>query len=323
MSARYRAEFDRSLDPPLARPMGPLSRVVSWDSPVDLRRSTAGLQRGPGDPAHQCVGDDIWRTTRMPDGPATVRLRQTGPCEVQTMAWGPGASDVLDRADSWLPESTFALPEGAHRNISDAHRRFPGLRIPATARVGEALMPAIVEQKVLGVDASRSWRQLLIRFGSPAPGPTPWPLHVVPSAAEWAAIASWDWHLAGVDPQRYRTAQAAARSNDRLDEIAATGDLRAVYRALRSIPGVGAWTAAEVGGRALGDADAVPWGDYHLANLVGVGLTGERVTDEEVPALLEPYRPHRGLVLRLLQLSPHVRVERRGPRNSRVDHRRL
>ncbi len=89
-----------------------------------------------------------------------------------------------------------------------------------------------------------------------------------------------------------------------------------------SIPGVGAWTAAEVGARALGDADAVPWGDYHLANLVGVGLTGDRVTHDEVPDLLERYRPHRGHVVRLLQLSPLVHVERRGPRNSRVDHRR-
>lgn len=300
-----------------------LSRVVSWDSPVDLRRSIATLQRGPGDPAHQRAGDDIWRTTRMPAGPTTVRLRQTGPHEIQTTAWGPGASDVLDRARSWLPESTFVLPEDAHHHVADAHRRFPGLRTPATGQVGEALMPAVLEQKVLGVDAFRSWRQLLIRFGSPAPGPTPVPMRVVPTAEEWAAIASWDWHLAGVDPQRYRTAQRAARASDRLDQLAATGDLPAVYRGLRSIPGVGAWTAAEVGGRALGDADAAPWGDYHLANLVGVGLTAERVTLEKVPALLEPYRPHRGLVVRLLQLSPHVRVERRGPRNSRVDHRRL
>ncbi len=87
----------------------------------------------------------------------------------------------------------------------------------ATGRVGEALIPAIIEQKVLGADAFAAWRRLLIRFGEPAPGPTPLPLRVVPTADQWAAIASWDWHLAGVDPQRYRTAQAAARVVDRLD----------------------------------------------------------------------------------------------------------
>lgn len=270
----------------------------------------------------QRVGDDIWRTTRMPTGPTTIRLRQIAPRDVDARAWGPGAIEVLDRLESWLPDNTFAVPDNAHPHVIDSHRRFPGLRTMAMGRVCEALIPAIIEQKVLGVDAFASWRRLLTRFGSPAPGPTPLPMHVVPTAQEWAAIASWDWHLAGVDPQRYRTAQAAARAGDRLDALAATGDVPAVYRALRSIPGVGAWTAAEVGGRALGDADAVAWGDYHLANLVGVALTGDRVTHDEVPALLEPYRPHRGYVVRLLQLSPFVHVERRGPRNSRVDHSR-
>ncbi len=260
----------------------------------------------------------------MPSGPATLRLRQIGAHAVDAQAWGPGGQEVLEQLDSWFPHSPFVLPHGAHPHVSDAHRRYPGLRTPATGRMGEALIPAILEQKVLGVDAFRSWRQLLGRFGTPAPGPTPLPMRVVPTAEQWAAIASWDWHRAGVDPQRYRTAQAAARVMDRLDQLAATHhDLEPIYRALRSIPGVGAWTAAEVGGRALGDADAVSWGDYHLANLVGVGLTGERVTADDVPARLERYRPHRGHVVRLLQLSPLVRVERRGPKNSRVDHRRL
>lgn len=297
-------------------------RTLAWDSLVDLRRSLAPMQRGPGDPAQQQVGDDIWRTTLTPDGPATVRLRQTGPCEITVQAWGPGSAAVLDRTGDWFPESDFEPADRAHPNIVDAHRRFPGLRTLATGQVCEALIPAILEQKVLGVDAFGSWRQLLTRFGTPAPGPTPLPMQVAPTTNEWAAIASWDWHLAGVDPQRYRTAQAAARVADRIDSIAATGTTNEVYRALRSVRGVGAWTAAEVGCRALGDEDAVPWGDYHLANLVGVGLTGERVSAEDVPALLEPYSPHRGHVVRLLQFSPLVRVERHGPRNSRVDHRK-
>ncbi|MGA8852122.1 MAG: DNA-3-methyladenine glycosylase 2 family protein [Aeromicrobium sp.] len=299
-----------------------LARVVTWPSPVDLRRSLSPTRRGPGDPAFQLSGDDIWRTTRMATGPATLRLRQTDRLQVDVRAWGPGAREALDNFHATLPECTFEPPEGAHPAVSDAHRRFPGLRPVATGRVGEALIPAIIEQKVLGADAFAAWRRLLIRFGEPAPGPTPLPLRVVPTADQWAAIASWEWHLAGVDPQRYRTAQAAAHVLDRIEQVAAAGDRPATYRALRSIPGVGAWTAAEVGGRALGDPDAVPWGDYHLANLVGVGLTGDRVTHDEVPDLLEPYRPHRGHVVRLLQLSPLVHVERRGPRNSRVDHRR-
>ncbi|RYY45091.1 MAG: hypothetical protein EON53_11275 [Actinomycetales bacterium] len=55
---------------------------------------------------------------------------------------------------------------------------------------------------------------------------------------------------------------------------------------------------------------------------VGTALLGHRLEhDHEVAEVLEPFRPHRFLALRLMQLSPHVRVERHGARMSRVDHR--
>lgn len=300
---------------------GRLGTSVLLDRPTDLRRSIGHLRRGPGDPSHRLVGDDVWRTTLVASGPATVRLRQVAPDRLDAVAWGPGAEESLAGLPRWFADAPFDLPDAAHQHVADAHRRRPGLRTPATGRLMEALVPAILEQKVLGVDAFAAWRRLLQRFGSAAPGPTPVPMRVVPSNEQWAAIASWDWHAANVDPQRYRTVQAAARVGERLETVAARGDLAATYRALRSIPGVGAWTAAEVGIRTLGDPDAVSWGDYHLADLVGTALTGVRATDAEVPELLEPYRPHRGHVVRLLQMSPLVRTERRGPRNARVDHR--
>ena len=293
------------------------------DRLTDLRRSVGHLRRGPGDPSHHVRGDDVWRTMSSATGPATLRLRQVAPDRLDVEGWGPGAAEAVGGVDSWFVDAPFVLPHGAHPKIADAHRRLAGLRTPATGRLMEALVPAILEQKVLGVDAFAAWRRLLHRFGTAAPGPTPVAMRVVPSNESWAAIASWDWHGAGVDPQRYRTVQAAARVGDRLEAVGAEKDLAATYRALRSVPGIGAWTAAEVGIRALGDADAVSWGDYHLADLVGTALTGRRVTDTDVPDLLEPYRPHRGHVVRLLQMSPLVRPERRGPRNARVDHRRI
>ena len=51
-----------------------------------------------------------------------------------------------------------------------------------------------------------------------------------------------------------------------------------------------------------GDADAVAVGDYHLKNVVAWHMTGRpRGTDEEMMELLEPFRPHRGRVIRLLE----------------------
>lgn len=303
----------------------PSTRVVTFEQPVDVRRTLSTLRRGPGDPAFQVVGPEIWRTTLEPSGAVTIRLRQLDARSVRADAWGAGATEhlhhlprVLGKAD----DPTVFAPE--HPLVLDAHRRFPGLRTPCTGRVVEALIAAVIEQKVLGTDAFRSWRQLLTRHGSPAPGPAPARMRVVPDAAGWAALASWEWHAAGVDPQRYRTAQACARVGASLERLAAAGDLVATYRGLRSIRGVGAWTAAEVGSRALGDADAVPFGDYHLGRTVGTALAGRIVdTDAEVAELLEPFRPHRGRALRLLQLSPLTSVERRGARLPSVDHRRI
>ena len=73
----------------------------------------------------------------------------------------------------------------------------------------------------------------------------------------------------------------------------------------------------------MGDADAVPFGDYHVAHDVGSALLGRRIDDAEMAEVLEPWRGHRFRVVRLIQLSPFAHTERRGPRLSRVDHRRI
>ena len=66
--------------------------------------------------------------------------------------------------------------------------------------------------------------------------------------------------------------------------------------------------------QAAGDADAVPVGDWHLPGHVGNALAGEpRADDARMLELLEPFRPHRGRVLRLL-VSGVAAPPRRAPR---------
>ena len=110
-----------------------------------------------------------------------------------------------------------------------------------------------------------------------------------------------------------------AREAPRLQRLAAGaagpgGSPGPAYAALRAIPGIGPWTAAEVGARAFGDPDAVSVGDFHLPSLVAWALAGEaRATDERMLELLEPYRGQRGRVIRLLEASG-LRAPRYGPR---------
>jgi len=196
------------------------------------------------------------------------------------------------------------------------------VRVRATPRVLEALVPAIIEEKVVGVDALAAFGRLVRRLGEAAPGPAPEGMRVFPTAETWAAVPSWDWHRAGVGPERARTVQAAVRLAPSIERLGTDDPVR-VYRALRSVPGIGVWTAAEVGQRALGDPDAVSIGDYHLPAVVGVPLTGRPLPEDEVEAFLEPWRPHRWRVFRLLGLSPLAVAPRRGPRMSRIDYRSL
>ncbi|HXF57914.1 MAG TPA: DNA-3-methyladenine glycosylase 2 family protein, partial [Actinomycetota bacterium] len=105
----------------------------------------------------------------------------------------------------------------------------------------------------------------------------------------------------------------AARHARRLEDLVGRSREEA-YRRLLALPGVGPWTAAEVALVALGDADAVSLGDYHLPHAVAWALAGEpRGTDQRMLELLEPYTGHRGRVLRLIAAAG-IRPPRFGPR---------
>ena len=314
-----------SAAPAPPRPAEPAGLAASYrpSTPVDLVGTLAHLAHGRYDPTARRTADGaLWRTTLAASGPATCRLIQVGPLRVDARGWGPGAAEALDGLPDLLgarddPES-FDPRTAALR---DAHRRNAGLRIPRTGRVLEALIPAVLEQRVIARTATAAWRWLLDQHGAVAPGPAPVGMRVVPDGPGWLQVPSWDFHRAGVDPGRARTVRACARVADRLEETASMSAAEAA-RTLQLVPGVGPWTAAEVAQRALGDADAISVGDYHLAAAIGWALVGRRVDDPKMLALLEPWRPHRFRVVRLLELTGTARAPRRGPRLAVQDHRR-
>ena len=281
------------------------------------------LRRGPGDPCYQLDAGAIWKTTLMPTGPVTARLVTSASNVIDCEAWGSGAREFVDALPAWLgvhDDRTGFAP--AEPTIAAAYRRAPHLRLGRTDRVLEALVPAVLEQRVAGKDAFRAWRLLVTKYGAPAPGPAPARMRVPPPAEVWRKVPSWEFHLANVDPGRARTIVGCAQRADSLERLSARS-AEAARAALRTLPGIGEWTAAEVAQRAWGDADALSVGDYHLSNVVGSTLLGHRIDDAEMVELLEPLRPHRHRAVRLLEVSGLARNPRFGARMAIPDLRSI
>jgi 3-methyladenine DNA glycosylase/8-oxoguanine DNA glycosylase len=294
----------------------PVERVWRPSWPCATGTTLSVLRRGPGDPTYRVDADGtIWRGIRTPEGTATLRLRShpaTG--EVRATAWGAGARWAVDSVPAMLgadDDVTGFAP--THPVLADAHRRIPHWRVCRTGLVMEALVPAIIEQKVTGQEAFGGFRVLVHRYGERAPGAgAERGVWVQPSADTVRMIPSWEWLRMRIDPARSRAVVRAAQVAPSLERtVGQPAD--EVDRRLRSLPGIGVWTSAEVRFRAHGDADAVSFGDYHIAKNVGWALTGSEVDDDGMAELLEPYRPHRYRVQRLIELAGLHRP-RHGPR---------
>ncbi|MBC7760921.1 MAG: DNA-3-methyladenine glycosylase 2 family protein [Candidatus Saccharibacteria bacterium] len=301
----------------------PLSSSYSPPHPLDLAQTLRPLSRGTADPTMQWDASGVWRTLPTPLGAATLHLAsQRG--IVTATAWGDGAEWAI----AAVPELLGSDDDCAHFDVSqnaflhDSQRRNPGLGLLRTGLVLEMMVAAIFEQKVTGKEARRAWATLVRANGEPAPGPAPSGMRVFPSARAWRLIPSWEWHAAGVDPHRSRTAIAAASVAGGLERTLLLGRGGAeVAKKLRSVPGVGIWTAAETTQRAHGDADSVGVGDYHLPAVVGWALIGSPVDDDGMLELLAPWTGHRQRVMRLIEASGFAKP-RFGPRMTIQDHRR-
>jgi 3-methyladenine DNA glycosylase/8-oxoguanine DNA glycosylase len=292
-----------------------IARTVVFPGAGGFANVLAPLRRGRGDPCFRTAGDaTIWRTSLLNTGPVTARISRTGPAAAHCEAWGSGAAEFVELLPAMLgaddDASDFVPTEPT---VVAAHRKAPNLRLGRTGRVLEALIPAVIEQRVPGADAFRAWRLLVTKYGTPAPGPAPDGMRVPPSADAWRYIPSWEFHLANVDPGRAQTVVGCARRASSLERLVSVPPAQA-REALTSLPGVGVWTAAETAQRAFGDADALSVGDYHVSKMIGWTLLGHPVDDAGMLELLEPMRPHRHRVVRLLEVSGLAYEPRRGPR---------
>jgi 3-methyladenine DNA glycosylase/8-oxoguanine DNA glycosylase len=279
-------------------------------TPLDLATTLGPLAHGRGDRTIRLSRDAAALAFLTADGSASIELRLLSPAVLFARAWGDGATAALAAAAELVGERDRPDELVAHHDVvRELQRRHAGMRLPRTRRVFNALLPAILEQKVTGTEAFRSYAAIIRRYGEAAPGP----MHLIlpPAAETLAALPYHAFHPLGVERRRADVIRRAARRAAWL-EAASTPDEAA--QRMRSLPGVGAWTVAEVLRSAFGDPDAVSFGDYHIPSSVSWALAGEpRGDDARMLQLLEPYRGQRGRVQRLLEVG-RVSAPRRGAR---------
>lgn len=285
-----------------------------WPCPVAQVWST--WRRGAGDPTYRVdAAGRHWRGLLTPAGPATLRVApRLTDGSISASAWGDGASWTLDHLPAMLgadDDPAGFVPR--HDALARAWHAHPHWRVGRGGVVLAALVPAIIEQKVTGQEALGGFRRLVRRFGTPAPGPgADADLWLPPTPEQLRRIPSWEWLRLRIDHARSSTVLRAAGAASGLERTLDV-DHELADRRMRSVPGVGVWTSAEVRQRAHGDPDAVSFGDYHVARSIGWALVGEQLDDDALAELLEPYRGHRYRVQRLLELAG-ARHPRHGPR---------
>lgn len=293
--------------------------IVRLGFEVDPVLTLGELRKGPRDRTIRFERGVVWRAARTSAGAATIRMAPARD-GWRVSAWGPGADAAVEAIPRLLgaddDPSALAPPSGLLRDLV---LRLPGLRFGRTDAVWPSLLPAICGQKVTAAQAHRAYFGIVRRWGEDAPGPAG--LRLVPKPEVLARLPYHELHPLGLEQRRAITLIRAAERAAWLQEAVAMPAGTALAR-LRSIPGIGPWTAAEVARPALGDPDAVSVGDFHMPDMVCWALAGEpRGDDSRMLELLEPYRGQRGRVVRLIEAAG-IRPPRYGPRLTaqRIEH---
>ena len=294
-------------------------KIVKYPSVATL----SALRNGRHDPTTVIGQDHFFRATHTPEGLGSIHVRGIN-AEVDIEVSGPGGDWLLRQSDFLLGNHDQPPHiESNHEAVRNAQRRHRDTRLARSGTAYHELIPAVLGQRVTAAEAARQWRQLCLTYGT-KDSSHDIELWSPPDPRTLAQLPYYELHRFGIERRRGETLRVVARHFEHISSLHnITGDPCDATSQLTALPGVGAWTAAVAGFVAFGDADAVAVGDFHLKNMVSYALTGRhRGTDEDMLELLEPYRPHRGRVIRWLSLDGWS-APKHGPRRRNLSIARL
>ncbi len=188
--------------------------------------------------------------------------------------------------------------------LADCVAKRPGLRVPGAWDGFETAVRAILGQQITVVAARKLAGKMVERFGEPLPKQfarsmmmTRFPRPVVLNIPGGADIASL-----GMPKARARAiASLAASVISEPDLLSPVGDLDECVRRLKSLPGIGEWTAQYIAMRVLQEPDAFHASDVGLLRAMPNGES--RPTPGELLATAETWRPWRAYAAQHLWMS--------------------
>src|SRR5689334_13831439 len=195
-----------------------LVRTIALERPLDLRFVLGSHVRGDGDPTMRVAMGAAIRASATPDGPAAIEIR-VGVDEARACAWGPGAARLLDGLPALLgmDDDDTGFEPGRHPFVAALARRRGRVLLGRTGAVWEALLPAMLEQRITGTEAWRNFRRLVRTHGTPAPGPLA--LWLPPRPATIAGLASFQLTALGIEPRRGALLRRIAREAPRYEAL--------------------------------------------------------------------------------------------------------
>jgi 3-methyladenine DNA glycosylase/8-oxoguanine DNA glycosylase len=250
------------------------------------------------------LGRRTARVIRTGDHPLIAQWHQEGD-DVAIELFASGDAGDLEEAFATaigiagLDDDPRAFNElsRAHPTVAALHRRFGGTRLARTATIFETFATAVIQQLVTYEEASASIRRLIYRYGQKIGDFT-----AFPTAEVVAAIPPHDLRALGIGIRRATTLLKGAQRGKALERLRQFPAEEAIER-VTSLRGVGVWTANKIAVEALGYADGVLVRDAVLPFTITMALTGTAGGDDEMVAALEPFRPHRARVTRLIHLA--------------------
>lgn len=274
----------------------------AWDAMLTFLRSRAmpGLEAADAKSYRRSVqmaGKQGWISlTHLPDRHQLAL--QVAPALASVLM--PLLARVRDQFDLEANPQMMASHLQGDPVLATQMARAPGLRVPGAFEPFELAIRAVLGQQVSVAGATTIAGRLVQRFGTPFATPFPEITHHFPTPQQLLACTVSDIAGLGMPGSRAATVQhlAAFALAGGLQKTAGLS-LAQLVSNLKTVPGIGEWTAQYIAMRALRYSDAFPAGDLGLQKAAAVAPV-TRITEKQLlqrAAAWSPWRSYAALLL--------------------------